>query len=284
MRSCLKLISFLASLRSISAAVQGYSPFGDPFFDYLDRRDGLLRRQNDGCADNGVSCNDLGADGVCCPEDTICAKDAGGNIGCCPINAACTGLVSGGQATATGSSTSGLDTNSEPTSTTGFVFGTTTVTSTAGEGSGSLQIPTTGVEGGGSTVEAGGFVFTYIPTSYANAALCETAYSVCQQQSSECFQSLGGQNGVTVAGLGGGTTVQGGSTVTDAQGVCSSLSQQACYGIQEEQCSNFGGATGTSNGGGVVQPGNYGPRQTACPGYLYAAGAGAVYGAMRGFA
>lgn len=283
MRSCLKLISFLASLRAISAAAQGYSPFTDPLFDYLDRRDdGILRRQNDGgCANNGVSCGNLGADGVCCPEDTICATDAGGNIGCCPLNAACTGLVSGGgslTATATGGNEPSSDTN-------GFVFGTTSFTSTAGIGTGSLQIPTTGVEGGGQTVAAAGFVFTYIPTSYANRELCQTAYSVCQQQSSDCFQSLGGQNGVTVGGLGAGTTVQGAATsVTDAAGVCSSLSQQACYGIAEDQCTNFGGGSATATGA-VVQPGNDGPRQTACPGMLYAAaGAGAVYGAMGGFA
>merc|ERR1711939_357718 len=243
MRSSLKLISFLASLRAISAAAQGYSPFSSPFYDYLDRR-GPVRRQNDGCANNGVSCSDLGADGVCCPEDTICARDAGNNVGCCPVNAACTGVVSGAQVTATAT---GSTTNQGSSDTTGFVLGgTTTITSTTGIQSGSLQIPTTGVQGGGGTVAAAGFVWTYIPTSYANAALCETAYSVCQQSSSECFDSLGGSNGVTVGGFGGGTTVPGaGSSVTNAASVCSSLSQQACYGIQESVCSSFGGASAT---------------------------------------
>lgn len=280
MRNTVKLISFLASVRAISAAAQGYSPFSDPFYDYLERRNGVLRRQNDGCADNGVQCNDLGATGLCCPEDTICARDAAGNIGCCPLNAACTGLVSGGSVTATATNTG----NGESSSTTGFVFGTTTFTSTAGIQTGSLQIPTSGVAGGGSTIEAAGFVFTYIPTSYANSLLCQTAYSVCQQQSSECFDSLGGQNGVTVGGLGQGTTVNGAATsVTNAASVCSSLSQQACYGIQENVCTNFGSGGGIATGG-VVQSGNNGPRQTACPGILYAAGAGAFYGAMRGLA
>lgn len=136
-------------------------------------------------------------------------------------------------------------------------------------------------------MEAAGFVFTYIPTSYANAQLCETAYSVCQQQSSACFSSLGGVNGVTVSVIGGGgTTVNGGGsaqTVTNAAGVCSSLSSQACYGIQEAQCTNFG--TGGGSAGGVVSTGSgndAGPRQTAYPGMVYAAaGAGVVYGAMR---
>lgn len=251
----------------------------------------MVKRQNDGCANNGVSCSSLGADGVCCPEDTICATDAAGRIGCCPLNAVCTGIVSGAQVTASGTTQqqqSGTSATSGQTRTTGFVLGgTTTVTSTAGGGggqSGGLQIPTTGVQGGGSTVQANGFVFTYIPTSYANSQLCETAFSVCQQQSSACLSSLGGANGVTVGGFGAGTTVQGGgSTVTNAAGVCSSLSAQACYNLEEEQCTNFGPNGGGSSGGTtVIQPGNDGPRQTACAGVLYAAGAGAVYGAMRG--
>jgi hypothetical protein len=90
---------------------------------------------------------------------------------------------------------------------------------------------------------------------------------------------------VTVGGVAGGTTVQGGTaqtTVANAAAVCSSLSSQACYGIQEQQCTNFGSGGATGTGNVVTTTGNLGPRQTPCPGVLYVAGAGVVYGAMRG--
>jgi hypothetical protein len=281
MPSPLKLISFLSSLRAISAAASNnYSPFLDPILNEEARSPLLLERRQQ-CANNGVSCGNLN-NALCCPEDTICANDSAGNVGCCPIAAVCTGTVNGQPVTATG-------TVSE-TGTTGFVLGATTAAASTTitqisqtTNGGSLQIPSTGVSGGGSTVQAAGFVFTYIPTSYANAQLCQTAYSVCQQQSTACLQSLGGANGVTVGVLGGGgTTVtggNGGATVTNAASVCSSLSSQACYGLQEQQCTNFGGATGAV----VTASGNAaGPRQTACPGMVYAAaGAGVAYGAMR---
>ena len=194
-----------------------------------------------------------------------------------------------------GSSATQSATQTGATQTTAFVLGGSTQSTTGVQtntGGGSLAIPTTGVQGGGGTIAAAGFVFTYIPTSYANAAICTTAYSVCQQQSSACFASLGGGavNGVTVGGLGGGTTVVGngggggGATVTNAASVCSSLSSQACYGLQQDVCTSFG--TGGGGGGGataVVTSAGGGPQRTACPGALYAAGAGVVVGAMRGF-
>jgi hypothetical protein len=247
----------------------------------------LVRRQNDNCQNNGVSCSSLGddADGICCPEDTICARDAAGNVGCCPYNAACTGVVSGGSSQATTGSATASATGGGSGG--GIVLGgsTTTFTSTGAiqtPAGSSIQLPSTGVAGGGSTVAAAGFTFTYIPTSYANAQLCETAYSYCQSQSSACAASLGGVNGVTVGGMAGGITVSAQATsVTNAASVCSSLSSQACYGIQEDTCNSLNG--GSTQTGNVVQPGVGGPRQTACPGLVYAAGMGAFYGAWRGF-
>jgi hypothetical protein len=92
---------------------------------------------------------------------------------------------------------------------------------------------------------------------------------------------------VTVSGLGGGITQQGatGTVLSSASTICSSLSAQGCYNLQETQCSIFGsgsaGTTATSSNG-FVQVGNDGPRQTACPGMFYAAGAVAVFGAIGG--
>jgi len=202
-----------------------------------------------------------------------CALDDAGHIACCPSNAVCTGTIDGtltGTVTAT-SSTEG-----------GFVLGGTTTSSTTD----TSAIPsfTTGVSGGGSTVPNNYYPFIYIPTSYANSDLCTSAYSSCQTASSSCFASLAGANGVTVSGFGGGITVQGssGTLLSSASSICSSLSAQGCYNLQETQCSVFGSgsaATATSTTG-FVEVGNDGPKQTACPGMLYAAGAGAVFGAM----
>jgi hypothetical protein len=124
------------------------------------------------------------------------------------------------------------------------------------------------------------YPFVYIPTSYANAQLCATAYSQCQAESTACLASLAGVNGVTVSGVGFGLTVQGstGTILSQASSICSSLSQSACYGLQESQCSSFGGSISSDVTGGLST--NAGPRPTACPGMVYAAGAGVMMGAM----
>jgi hypothetical protein len=80
---------------------------------------------------------------------------------------------------------------------------------------------------------------------------------------------------VTVSGANVGITVQGATaTVTGASGICSSYSQQACYGLQTGICPQYGSGTG-----GFVVSGAAVPRVTGCAGVIYAMGAGAMVGA-----
>ena len=259
MRRLLLLSSFLPH---IFANAVGYSPFSNPFFGVAD--DSLLVKRQNNCKSGYDSCSNFGAQDACCPPGTSCQLDDAGRVACCSSQAYCTGTVGAtGGANPTPSPSSG-------TSTTGFVLGGSTTTT-------AYQPPslTTGVQGGGSTVINTYYPFVYIPTSYANAELCLSGYSQCQAESTACFQSLAGVNGVTVSGVGFGTTVQGatGASSRVASSVCSSLSQAACYNLQTETCNRFAGA----NPGGTQQ--GAGPRQTACPGMIYAAGAGAMMGA-----
>jgi hypothetical protein len=111
----------------------------------------------------------------------------------------------------------------------------------------------------GSTVAGAPYPFVYIPTTFPNQAACSSAYSGCVQQFSSCTAALGSVNGVTVGGgVGGfGTTVSAIVPTGNAQSICSSLSRQACYGLQIGICTAFGtgGATGTNtlvNAGGAA--------------------------------
>lgn len=87
---------------------------------------------------------------------------------------------------------------------------------------------------------------------------------------------------MTVSGANVGITIQGASTtVPGASSVCSSLSQQACYGLQTGICPQYGGAsaTGLGTGSGFSVSAGAGARVTGCPGIIYAMGAGALAGA-----
>ncbi|KIW13221.1 hypothetical protein PV08_08408 [Exophiala spinifera] len=278
MRSIAPVILKILLLTTQAVSTEDYTPFQNAILG-LSNGGQLVKRQND-CQSGYTSCSGLGANDVCCPPGTNCAQDDAGNIACCPSNAVCTGTIAG---TATGS-------QSATSSTSGFVLGGSTTSSTASATAPGITSFTSGVEGGGSTVPNAFYPFVYIPTSYANFELCTSAYSICQAESTSCFASLAGGNGVTVSGLGGGVTQQGATGTipsSSASSICSSLSSQGCYGLQSTQCSQFPSATGATttaaSSGGFVQVGD-GPRQTACPGLLYAAGAGAMFGVLGGMA
>lgn len=273
-----------ALLRSTAfAASDDYSPYSDPLFGLSD--DVLLMKRQS-CQLGSISCSGLGADNVCCPSGTNCALDEAGHVACCPINASCTGTIGGGITGSPTGSTSGTSSSSG-----GPVLGGSTTTPTPSTSNSAQITPlTTGVSGGGSTVPNNFYPFIYIPTSYANADLCSSAFTNCQIASTSCLVSLAGANGVTIGGLGGGITVQGasGTILSSASSICSSLSSVGCYDLQETQCSIFGTGSGSAptttatTTTGFVQVGNHGPRQTACPGMLYAAGAGAMIGVVGG--
>jgi len=262
---------FLSALLPSCFALSGdHSPFTDPLHK-SNVHPPLVKRQS--CPSGYNVCSSLGASDVCCPSDTTCALDQANHVACCPLGAVCTGTIGG---TLTGSAT-----------TSGFVLGGTTTLSTT---TSTTNFATPSLTLTGSTVPNQFFPFVYIPTTYANAALCTSAYSNCQAESTACFNSLAGVNGVTISGLGGGITQVGntGTILSSASSICSSLSMQACYGLQTTQCSAFPSATGvggatvtvTASDSAFVQAAAAGPRQAACPGMVYAAGAGAMMGAI----
>ncbi|RMZ90135.1 hypothetical protein DV736_g2640, partial [Chaetothyriales sp. CBS 134916] len=249
------LFQLLAIVQAGLAFDGQYSPFSDPL---LARSDDelLLARRQDGCKSGYKSCAADGSTTACCPDGSNCTHDTAGNVACCPTGALCTGVISSttsGTSLSLSTTTSGVVVSSSPTGVESTI--TTAFSSPA-------QLPTSGVQGGGSTVPNTFFPFVYIPTSYADGDLCLSAYSYCQSQSTACAESLAG-SGVTVSGNGGGgITIQGASATTlnpvSASSICSSLSGSAVSSVPS-----------------TVTFFNDGPRQTACPGAIYAAGAGA---------
>ncbi|PSS20151.1 hypothetical protein M430DRAFT_58033 [Amorphotheca resinae ATCC 22711] len=224
----------------------------------------LLRRDG-GCPANYDSCSTLGAanGGACCTAGSVCTFDGGRNIACCPIGAKCTGQLSIATATTTAAGlTLGSATTTSPG---GFIFGTTTTPSST--------TPTT--TGSASLVSNPYFPFPYIPTTYANSVACNSAFSACQANFAACTNDLVGDRfGVTVvAPGGGGVTVAPTATnlgSMSAASICSSLSQEACYGIQSSNCPPFGPATN----GGFGVPTNAAPRPTLMAGMMAGLGLG----------
>lgn len=273
-------LGFLLSGATSSSG--SFSPYVDPL-DYTDFSPRLFKRQ--GCPGGFTNCGALGNSGACCPTNQVCARDSAGNVACCPVRALCTGTIRGtAPGTGVGSSTgavivggstgtSAVTLSSSVTATSGFLFPSATTT------------PAPSFTG--STVPGAVFPFVFIPTTFANAAECSSYATSCSNQYQSCLAALGGGvNGVTVSGANVGITVQGASTtVASASSVCSSLSQQACYGLQTGICPQYGGSTGTGaaagTGGFTVASGA--ARAPGCPGIMYAVGAGAMAGAAGAY-
>lgn len=191
----------------------------------------ILRRADNNCPTGYNPCTSLGNSNACCKQGTNCSRDAANNIACCPTGASCTGSLTGATTSQTGTS---------------FMFpqgatATTTTTTTAG-GSSTPTIT-------GSTI-SGAYPFVYVPTTFGNAATCSSYYSLCQSEYSQCTAQLMGRYGVTVGGAGGaGVTVQAVTATSQATSICSSLSQQACHGLQLSYCATA--ATGAAPGASV---------------------------------
>lgn len=167
----------------------------------------LLKRSNL-CPVGYNPCTDLGSSKVCCQDGTNCSRDAADNIACCPAGASCTGSLTESN---TGSNS--------------FMFS-------------QVAPSTTTVEG--PTITGAAYPFVDIPTSFANAESCSSYYTLCRSQYSECTANLGAQYGVTVAGpSGAGVTIPGRAGITPAAAVCSSLSMQACHGLQLAPCNTY---------------------------------------------
>lgn len=195
----------------------------------------LLKRQNN-CANNYYQCSNNA--GLCCPRTAICSADRNNVVACCPQGATCTGTL--------GASATGL-----PTASTTVPFVTASTTS-------GPFIQATTAAGGASTVSNAFYPFAYIATTYSNAAACSSAYTRCQSDVASCTNALiGGAQGVTISAPNGGATITAVPSLgqQSASSICSSLSQQACYGLQVEACRAFdgsGNAAPTRGGCGAV--------------------------------
>ncbi|KAJ1705737.1 hypothetical protein NYO67_12099 [Aspergillus flavus] len=181
----------------------------------------ILKRA-DSCPAGYDPCSNMGRSDVCCRQGSVCSRDAADNIACCPTGAKCTGSL-------TGDSTS---------ASTSFRFpGTATVSmTTTGPNDATIT---------GSTMP-GAYPFVYVPTTFPNAGVCSSYYSLCQSEYTGCLSSLGGGYAVTVAAEGGGVTRAGGGAA-GAVSTCSSLSMNACHGLNLGYCDTYATGTGDMN-------------------------------------
>lgn len=97
----------------------------------------------------------------------------------------------------------------------------------------------------GSTLD-GAYPFVVVPTAFSNADTCSSYYSVCQSEYTQCAGALMGRYGVTIGGAGGGKTVEAVTAASQATSICSSLSAEACHGINLAYCSSVATQTGSS--------------------------------------
>ncbi|OJJ40496.1 hypothetical protein ASPWEDRAFT_178345 [Aspergillus wentii DTO 134E9] len=182
-----------------------------------------ILKRSDNCPSGYSGCSSLGDGNICCKDDSTCSRDAADNIACCPTGASCTGSLT---ATST-------------TTTNGFAFpSSATASATTGPGDATIT---------GSTMP-GAYPFVYVPTTFSNAETCSSYYSLCQSSYTGCLSSLGGNYAVTVAADGGGIT-QGAGATPGAVSTCSSLSADACHGLNLGYCGSYGGSN--ENGASV---------------------------------
>ncbi|EAU36397.1 predicted protein [Aspergillus terreus NIH2624] len=183
----------------------------------------ILKRADNNCLAGYNPCSNLGHSEVCCASDTKCSRDAADNIACCPTGASCTGSLSGDS--------------------TSFQFPQT----------GSATASTTGPNQAtitGSTLP-GAYPFVLVPTTFPNAGVCSSYYSLCESEYTQCLTHLGAGYGVTVAGGGGGVTR---AATPAAVSTCSSLSLQACHGLNLGYCGTYATGQGDANQAGPGRP------------------------------
>ena len=82
---------------------------------------------------------------------------------------------------------------------------------------------------------------------------------------------------VTVSGPGGGVTQAGAMPASSAESICSSLSVEACHGLDLVQCSTLGGAAKASGPVNSFVVGSANAAQTRCAA-LYGMGIGVAVG------
>ncbi|OGE48174.1 hypothetical protein PENARI_c031G12275 [Penicillium arizonense] len=196
----------------------------------------LRRADHNNCPSGYNPCTDLGNSNACCKQGTNCSRDAANNIACCATGASCTGSLTG-STTTTGTGTG-----------TSFMFPqTASATATSGDSASTSSIT-------GSTID-GAYPFVAVPTAFSNPHTCSSYYSLCQSEYTQCTAALMGRYAVTIGGAdGAGKTVQAVTAVSQATSICSSLSVEACHGINLGYCSSVATQTGGSEASGNAAP------------------------------
>ncbi|KAA8644600.1 hypothetical protein EYZ11_010919 [Aspergillus tanneri] len=170
-----------------------------------------LLKRDDNCPAGYNACTNMDKSDICCKQGSRCTRDAADNIACCPTGASCTGSLTGDS----GRSTS-------------FRFPqTATATQTTAPNDATIT---------GSTIP-GAYPFVLVPTTFPNAGVCSSYYSLCESDYTKCVSSLGGGYAVTVGGGGAGVTRGGGAP--SAVSTCASLSQEACHGLKLGYCETY---------------------------------------------
>ncbi|KAL4874334.1 hypothetical protein BJY04DRAFT_204043 [Aspergillus karnatakaensis] len=175
-----------------------------------------LNKRDGDCPLGYDACNNLDNPGICCRADSVCTSDEANHIACCPSSASCTGTLSG--------SSSG-----------GFQFPTATPTSDDDDDDDEPSHTLTG-----STLD-GAYPFLVVPTTFSDADQCSSYYDRCEEDYTKCITHMGGGYGVTVTGGGADFTQAGGGS--GAVATCSSLSREACHGLNLGVCGNYEGGT-----------------------------------------
>ena len=197
---------------------------------------------------------------VCCPQNAACALDQVGNVACCPDNSVCTGTIAAP--------------NSQ---TTGAAAAASSTTAPTGAPSASISHAISGT----SMIANSYYPYPVLPTTFAGAVDCSSSYTACQAESAKCTGYIeGGGYGVTVGGQGGIITQQAAVAPASAEAICSSLSQEACHGLNVAMCSTLGGAAkataaGTFVVGSQTSSGKAAPTRTAV---IYGIGLGIAVG------
>ncbi len=96
------------------------------------------------------------------------------------------------------------------------------------------------------------YPYPVLPTTYTGSDDCSSSYTACQAESAKCTGFIeGGGYGVTVGGQDGVITQQAALGPSSAEAICSSLSQEACHGLDVSMCSTLGGAAKATAAAGL---------------------------------
>lgn len=210
----LSILSLTAAFLLPATFAVEYSPFIAPANNVSPASN--LSKRDSNCVN---SCSSMGGSdsNVCCGKRSKCVVDQAGNVACCPYDSVCTGTLD--------------------------VAPARTSAPAAGVAAAAPGPAMTHAISGTSTISNQYYPFPVLQTPFVDAAECTESFSSCQAESAKCTGLVGGGGyAVTVSGQNGGITQQAAMPASSAESICSSLSQEACHGLQLAQCSTLGGA------------------------------------------